>query len=344
MMTDELIKVGIVGVSGYSGRELLRLLLDHPGAKVVYVSAKTSTGPVADIWPEFKGRTDLVCQPYDADKAAVADLIFLATPHTISMKLAPGLLERGVRVIDISGDFRLSSEKEYVKWYKTDKHNAPQLLGDAVYGLPELYARQIKDARLVANPGCYPTASILSVAPLLRLAIDSIHIDAKSGISGAGVARTKQLLQDMKDNFKAYRVLSHQHSPEIIEQIEKLADRPLSIAFVPHLLPIERGIFATVYASLRQPLTQPEAQDLFEDFYKDAPFVEVMPEEADLELRSVVGTNKLQIHVAADPEQKLLVVTTVIDNLIKGASGQAVQNFNLMYGFDETTGLADEKN
>lgn len=342
-MTKELIKVGIVGVSGYSGRELLRLLLGHPNAKVVYVSAKTSTGPVTDIWPELKGQTNLVCQPYDAGEAAKADLIFLATPHTISMKLAPELLKRGVKVIDMSGDFRLSSAKEYAKWYNTPNHVAPHLLDDAAYGLPEVYAQRIKGAQLVANPGCYPTASILSVAPLLQLGINSIHIDAKSGISGAGVARTKQLLNDMKDNFKAYRVLSHQHSPEIIEQIKLLAGRPLAVAFVPHLLPIERGIFATVYVSLQEPLSQPDAQRLFEDFYRTAPFVEIMPEEVDLELRSVVGINKLQIHVAADPDQKLLVITTVIDNLIKGASGQAVQNFNIMYGFNESSGLKDEK-
>lgn len=342
-METKIVKVGIVGVSGYSGRELLRLLLDHPNAEVIYVSAKTSTGPVADIWPEFKGRTDLACQPYNAADAANADLIFLATPHTISMKLAPELLERGIKVIDMSGDFRLSSAKEYAKWYNTPNHAAPHLLDDAAYGLPEVYAKRIKNAQLVANPGCYPTASILSVAPLLQLGINSIHIDAKSGISGAGVARTTQLLSDMKDNFKAYRVLSHQHSPEIIEQIGLLAGQPLAVAFVPHLLPIERGIFATVYVSLQKLLSQPDAQRLFEDFYHAAPFIEIMPEETDLELRSVIGTNKLQIHIAADPVQKLLVITTVIDNLIKGASGQAIQNFNIMYGFNESSGLTDEK-
>jgi N-acetyl-gamma-glutamyl-phosphate reductase len=338
-MEKSIIKVGIVGVSGYSGRELLRLLLDHPNAEVIYASANTTAGPVADIWPEFAGKTDLVCKPYDADEAAKADLVFLATPHTVSMKLAPELLERGPRVIDISGDFRLSSAEDYAKWYKAPKHDAPHLLDDAVYGLPEIYADRIKDARLVANPGCYPTASILSVAPLARLGINSIHIDAKSGVTGAGIAHTERLLEDMKNNFKAYRVLSHQHSPEIVEQISLLAGGPLSVAFVPHLLPIERGIFATVYVSLQEPLAQPDAQRLFEDFYKTAPFVKVMPENVDLELKDVVGTNNAQIHVAAAPEQKLMVITTIIDNLIKGASGQAIQNFNIIYGFDEKTGI-----
>lgn len=328
-----------MGVSGYSGRELLRLLLAHPNARVVYASANTTAGPVTDIWPEFAGQTDLVCRPYDIDDAAKAKLVFLATPHTISMKLAPGLLERGVRVIDMSGDFRLSSPEEYAKWYNTPDHDAPHLLDDAAYGLPEIYAGRIKDAHLVANPGCYPTASILSVAPLLKLGINSIHIDAKSGVSGAGVAHTERLLEDMKDNFKAYRILSHQHSPEIVEQISVLAGRPLPIAFVPHLLPIERGIFATVYVSLQEPLTQPEAQRLFEDFYRTAPFVKVMPEEAELEIKNVIGTNTMQVHVAASPEQNLVIITGVIDNLIKGASGQAIQNFNLIYGFDERTGL-----
>lgn len=339
-MEKPIIKVGIVGVSGYSGRELLRLLLGHSNAKVTYVSANTTAGPVADIWPEFAGKTDLVCGPYDIDKATSdAELIFLATPHTVSMKLAPELLERGVRVIDMSGDFRLSSPEEYLKWYKAPQHDAPHLLDDAVYGLPEVYADRIKDARLVANPGCYPTASILSVVPLLKLGINSIHIDAKSGVSGAGIAHTERLMDEMKDNFKAYRILAHQHSPEIVEQVGLLAGRPLPVAFVPHLLPIERGIFATVYVSLQAPLEQADAQTMFEDFYEAATFVEVVPEDIELELKTVVGTNNMQIHIAAAPEQNLLIITSTIDNLVKGASGQAIQNFNLIYGFDEKAGI-----
>jgi N-acetyl-gamma-glutamyl-phosphate reductase len=333
------IKVGIVGVSGYSGRELLRLLLDHPRAEVVYVSANTTAGPVADIWPEFAGKTDLICGSYDADQAAKAELVFLATPHTISMKLAPDLVERGVKVIDISGDFRLSSADEYVKWYKAEHHEAPHLLHEAVYGLPELYADRIKDARLIANPGCYPTVSILAVAPLMELNIESVHIDAKSGTSGAGIAHAERLLEEMEDNFKAYKVLKHQHSPEIVEQLGLLAKRPLAVAFVPHLLPFERGIFATVYVKLATPLTQAEAQQLFEDFYKDAPFVDVVPAGTEIELKTVVDTNNLQIHIDAAPEQQLLVITATLDNLIKGAAGQAVQNFNLIFGLDQTTGL-----
>ena len=341
-MDNQVIKVAIVGVSGYSGRELLRLLLVHPNAEIVYVSANTTTGKVSDVWPEFAGKTDLVCQPYDIDEAAKADLVFLATPHTVSMKLAPELLERDVRVIDISGDFRLSSPEEYAKWYKIDNHAAPHLLQDAVYGLPEIYKDQIKEARLIANPGCYPTVSILAVAPLAKLDIRNVHIDAKSGISGAGIAHTEHLLTEMKDNFKAYKILAHQHSPEIVEQLGLLAGRPLPVAFVPHLLPFERGIFATVYVSLETALTQVEAQELFENFYKDAPFIEVVPAETELELKTVVGTNNIQIHVAAAPEQNLLIITATIDNLIKGASGQAVQNFNLVYGFDEKAGLTNE--
>ncbi len=315
------------------------MLLDHPEAEVIYVSANTTEGPVSDIWPEFAGKTDLICHSYDSAAAAKADLVFLATPHTVSMKLAPELLERGVRVIDMSGDFRLSSAKTYTRWYKASQHDAPHLLNDAVYGLPELYAKQIKDAALVANPGCYPTASILSVAPVAKRGLYSIHVDAKSGTSGAGIANSPALLNDMQDNFKAYKVLAHQHSPEITEQLSFLAGRPLPVAFVPHLLPFERGIFATVYISLEEAMTQPAAQDVFEDFYKDDPFVTVLPAGAELEIKSVVGTNNAEIQVAADPEQKLLVVMTVIDNLLKGASGQAVQNFNLMYGFDQTMGL-----
>jgi N-acetyl-gamma-glutamyl-phosphate reductase len=339
-MENSKIKVGIVGISGYSGRELLRLLLNHPNAEVIYTAANKAEGRVADIWQEFAGKTDLVCEVYDAAEATKSDVVFLATPHTVSMKLAPGLLEKGVRVIDLSGDFRLASEQEYIKWYKADEHDAPHLLDDAIYGLPELYANQLKDAKLVANPGCYPTASILSAAPLARKDIVSIHIDAKSGFSGAGIVQADTLRQDMKDNFKAYKILKHQHSPEIVEQLSFLAGRPLPIAFVPHLLPFERGIFATVYISLQEALSQEDAQLLFEDFYSDAPFVEVVPADTDVELKDVVGTNDLKLHISAGPEQKLVVVTAVLDNLIKGASGQAVQNLNIMYGFDETTGLS----
>lgn len=318
---------------------MLRIMFDHLKAELVYVSANTTEGPVGDIWPEFAGKTDLVCRSYDAEAASAADLVFLATPHTVSMKLAPGLLERGVRVIDMSGDFRLASAKEYTRWYAADKHAAPQLLDDAVYGLPELYAEQIKGARLIANPGCYPTAGILSVAPVARRGIAGVHIDAKSGVSGAGISKAQKLLEQMKDNFKAYKILAHQHSPEITEQLSYLAGRELPVAFVPHLLPFERGIFATVYVTLEEPMDQPSAQQAFERFYQGAPFVKVLPPADDLEIRSVVGSNDAQVQVNADPDQKLLVVTTVIDNLIKGASGQAVQNFNLMYGLDETEGF-----
>lgn len=340
-MADSKIKIGIVGISGYSGRELLRLLLSHPQADVVYVSANKTTGPVSEIWPQFAGQTDLVCGPYDVEVAAECELIFLATPHTVSMKLAPELVKRDIRVIDMSGDFRLASEQEYVKWYNADEHDAPHLLDDAVYGLPELYAKQLKNAKLVANPGCYPTASILAVAPLVRKSIVNVHIDAKSGVSGAGISKATDLLEDMKDNFKAYKVLKHQHSPEIVEQLSFLAGRHLPVAFVPHLLPFERGIFATAYITLEAALTQAEAQSLFENFYRSAPFVKVVSSQDDVQIKDIVDTNELRLHVAADPTQSLVVVTAVLDNLIKGASGQAVQNFNLMYGFEETTGLSN---
>jgi N-acetyl-gamma-glutamyl-phosphate reductase len=341
-MSREKVRVGIVGISGYSGRELLRLLLDHPGAEVVYVSANKTTGPVAEIWPQFAGKTDLVCGPYDPEAAADAEVIFLATPHTVSMRLAPALLEKNIKVIDMSGDFRLSTEDQYTQWYAADEHAAPHLLDGAVYGLPELYAREIAGAQLIANPGCYPTASILAAAPLAEQEIISIHIDAKSGVSGAGINKTGTLLESMQDNFKAYKVLRHQHSPEIVEQLSLLASQPLRVAFVPHLLPIERGIFATVYVSLADAMEQAEAQSLFEAFYKNAPFVDVVPAERELELKDVVGTNSLHVRVTADPGQRLLVVTAVLDNLIKGASGQAVQNFNLMHGFAETEGIRNE--
>jgi N-acetyl-gamma-glutamyl-phosphate reductase len=339
MAANQKVRVGIVGISGYSGRELLRLLLDHPFAEVVYVSANKTAGPVSEIWPQFAGKTDLVCGPYELEAAMEAEVIFLATPHTVSMKLAPGLLEKGIKVIDMSGDFRLSTEEQYTRWYAADEHVAPHLLDGAVYGLPELYADQIAGASLIANPGCYPTASILAAAPLAEQEIISIHVDAKSGVSGAGINKTEALLKSMQDNFKAYKVLRHQHSPEIVEQLSALASQPLRVAFVPHLLPIERGIFATVYVSLADAMDQSEVQALFEAFYKDASFVEVVPAEQEVELKDVVGTNDLRLRVIADPEQKLIVVTAVLDNLIKGASGQAVQNFNLMHGFAEAEGI-----
>ncbi len=329
-----------MGISGYSGREILKLMLNHPGTEVIYASANKTTGPVAEIWPELAGKTNLICQTYNLDEASKADLIFLATPHTISMKLAPELLKRNVKVIDMSGDFRLSSEREFVKWYKAaSEHSAPDLLDVAVYGLPELYSEQIKDARLVANPGCYPTVSILAVRPLLDHHIKTIYIDAKSGVSGAGIRQTERLMVEMKDNFKAYKILAHQHTPEITEQLALVAGKPIQVAFVPHLLPIERGIFATIYVSLESPLIQADAQKLFESFYKNSAFVKVLPGDADLAIKNVVGTNNLQIQLTAATDQNLLVITSVIDNLIKGAAGQAVQNFNIMFGLEETTGL-----
>ena len=338
-----MIRAGIVGVSGYTGKEVLSILLKHPSVRLTYVAANNTTGAIGDIYPEYLNRTTLVCQKFDIHQAAKqCDVIFLALPHTESINVVPKLLARGLKVIDLSADFRLSSAATYEKWY-AHQHHQPQLLKKAVYGLPELYRQKIQKATLVANPGCYPTAAILGLAPLVATVskdIQSIIIDAKSGVSGAGRKAVLGLLHaEVNENFKAYKALTHQHTPEIEQYLSKLASKAVKVNFVAHLLPMMRGILDTMYVQLSKPMTLAQVHTLYKKFYKIEPFVRVHPAGNQPEVKNVNYTNFCDIGLTVSMDKKLVVITSAIDNLVKGAAGQAVQNMNIMYGLKETEGL-----
>ncbi len=338
-----MVNVGIVGISGYSGCLAIELLLKHPRVRVSYASANNTQGKVSEIWPKLAGQTPLSCQPFDAEKAGqLCDLVFLAVPHTVSMEITPKLLSAQKRVIDLSGDYRLSSPLQYKKWYGA-AHKDKRNLIKAVYGLPEFYREDIKRAQLVANPGCYPTAALLGLAPLIVTSADiveSIIIDAKSGTTGAGrKAKLPLSFAEVNENFKAYKVLHHQHTPEMELYLSKISGKKWSIDFVPHLLPLNRGILETIYVRLKAKLPMAAVQKIYERFYKTEPFVRVRKTGDQPEVNQVTGSNYCDIGLQTSADNKLLVITSVIDNLMKGASGQAVQNMNIMYGFKETEGL-----
>jgi len=336
------IRAGILGVSGYTGREVFALLLNHPGVRLTYVAANSTTGLMSEIYPEFLNRTTLVCQKIDFKEVVKkCDVVFLALPHTESMNVAPKLLKAGLRVIDLSGDYRLKSAKLYETWYG-HKHADTKNLGKAIYGMPELFRQKINGADFVSNPGCYPTAAILGLAPLISTRHDilSIVVDAKSGVSGAGRKASIGLLaSEVNDNFKAYKVLSHQHSPEIEQYLSQLAGKSTPIHFVAHLLPITRGILNTMYVHLKDGITLNQVHSLYKKFYKIEPFVRLHPLGGQPEVKNVAHTNFCDIGLAVSPDKKMVVVTSAIDNLVKGAAGQAVQNMNIMYGFNEIEGL-----
>lgn len=336
------VRVGVAGVSGYTGKEALALLLKHPYARVTYAAANNTQGPIAEIFPEFLNRTTLVCEKFSVEQAAQkCDVIFLALPHTESMHVAGKLLKAGLKVIDLSADYRLKNPAAYAQWYGVE-HKDPQNISQAIYGLPEFYRQKIKKASFIANPGCYPTAAVLGLAPVLstRKDIQSIIIDAKSGVSGAGRKASVGLLQaEVGENFKAYKVLSHQHTPEIEQTLSKLSGKKTKVNFVAHLLPITRGILETIYVQLQDGITLNQAHTLYKKFYKVEPFVRVHPAGNQPEIKNAAYTNFCDIGLAVSADRKMLVITSVIDNLVKGAAGQAVQNMNIMLGFPETEGL-----
>ena len=338
-----MVKVGIVGVSGYSGAETLKILLQHKDVRVTYVSANNTHGKIDDILPALAGQSKLVCQKFDFVQAAgKVDVIFLAVPHTLSMSLTPKFIKAGITVIDLSGDYRLDAASVYKKWYK-QAHTSRGLLKKAVYGLPELYREDIKKAKLIANPGCYPTAALLGLLPLAAThanLMESVIIDAKSGVSGAGKkAKVPFLYTEVNENFKAYKVLQHQHAPEIDLYLSKVSSKKVAFNFVPHLLPVNRGILETIYVPLKEPVKLSAVQRLYEKFYKTEPFVRIAKGGRQVELQDVAHTNYCDISLALGADQKFLVITSVIDNLLKGAAGQAVQNMNIRCGFKETAGL-----
>ncbi|MGB8437300.1 MAG: N-acetyl-gamma-glutamyl-phosphate reductase [Burkholderiales bacterium] len=335
-----MIKAGIVGGTGYTGVELLRLLVQHPDVELVAVTSRKETGmPVADFFPSLRGHVALAfSDPADAPLNR-CDVVFFATPNGVAMGEARALVEAGVRIVDVSADFRIRDVGEWEKWYRM-KHAAPELVAEAVYGLPEVNRASIRKARIVANPGCYPTAVQLGLLPLVEenvVDLDHLIADAKSGVSGAGrKAETHLLFSEASDNFAAYGVPGHRHWPEIRQGLARAAGKPVGLTFVPHLAPMIRGIHATLYARITR---EADFRALYETRYRTEPFVDVLPPGRHPDTRSVRAANLCRIAVHRPHDNDMLVVLAVIDNLVKGAAGQAVQNMNLMFDIDEKTGL-----
>jgi len=336
------IKVGIVGGTGYTGVELLRLLANHPQAKVEVITSRSEEGvKVADMYPNLRGHHDIAFTVPDVDRLAQCDVVFFATPHGVAMSMAPELLDRGVKVIDLGADFRIRDLETWSKWYGME-HTAADTAAKAVYGLPELFREQIKEAQLIACPGCYPTATQLGFLPLIEnKLIDHRRLiaDCKSGVSGAGRgANVGALLCEASESLSAYAANGHRHLPEIRQGLSDVAERPVGLTFVPHLTPMIRGIHSTLYGVLKDPVDH-DLQKLFEERYADEPFVDVMPAGSHPQTRSVKGANICRISVHRPQNEDTVVVLSVIDNLVKGAAGQAVQNMNIMMGLEETAGL-----
>lgn len=336
-----MIKVGIVGGTGYTGVELLRLLSQHPEVELTAITSRAEAGSaVADMFPSLRGRITLNFSDPATAPLKDCQLVFFATPNGVAMQQAGELLAAGVRVIDLAADFRIKDVALWEKWYGMT-HASPDLVGEAIYGLPELNRAAIRNARLVANPGCYPTAVQLGFLPLIESGcIDTQYLiaDAKSGVSGAGrKAETHILFAEASDNFKAYGVAGHRHLPEIRQGLSAMAGVAVGLTFVPHLTPMIRGIHATLYGRISREV---DFQSLFEQRFADEPFVDILPAKSHPDTRSVRASNICRIAVHRPQNGDMLVVLSVIDNLVKGAAGQAIQNMNLMFGFDECLGLS----
>ncbi len=337
-----MIKVGIVGGTGYTGVELLRLLARHPQVELTAITSRKEAGmKVADMFPNLRGRVGLAFTTPEEAGLEKCDVVFFATPNGVAMQQTRALLDAGVKVIDLAADFRIKDVKEWESWYKLE-HACPDLVGEAVYGLPEVNREAIRKARLIANPGCYPTATQLGFLPLIENGlVDTSHLvaDCKSGVSGAGrKAETHILFAEAADNFKAYAVPGHRHLPEIRQGLSFAAGHAVGLTFVPHLTPLIRGIHATLYAKLTK---DADLQALYEKRYANEPFVDVLPAGSHPETRSVRGANVCRIALHRPQGGDVVVVLSVIDNLVKGAAGQAVQNMNLLFGYPETTAIDD---
>ncbi|MDO9100952.1 MAG: N-acetyl-gamma-glutamyl-phosphate reductase [Candidatus Nitrotoga sp.] len=337
-----MIKVGIVGGTGYTGVELLRLLAQHPQVELSAITSRADQGmPVSQMFPSLRGHVDLCFTHQDEAHLDQCDLVFFATPNGIAMHLARALLSAGVRIIDLAADFRIQDVAVWEKWYGMS-HACPDLVPEAIYGLPESNREQIKHARLVANPGCYPTAVQLGFLPLLEAGIvdcNSLIADAKSGVSGAGrKAEVSIMFSEVADNFKAYGVSGHRHLPEISQGLARAAQQKIGLTFVPHLTPMIRGIHATLYARIQ---CDADLQALYEQRYANETFVDVMPAGSHPETRTVRGANCCRIAVHRPQQGNTVVVLSVIDNLVKGAAGQAIQNMNIMFGLPEITALTN---
>jgi len=351
------IKVSIIGATGYTGKELVKILINHPKVKLVYLTSSTYTGKnIADVFPEFLNKLDKKLTNLNLNVLSQdSDLVFTALPHTISMDVVPELLKKGIKVIDLSADYRIKDPVVYKEWYKKE-HNqiSKNLLSKAVYGLPEIYLDKIKDAPLVANPGCYPTSIILGIAPLLKFKLvdpQGIIIDSKSGATGAGRKLSLGLhFSECNENFKAYKVVKHNHIPEVEQELSSIyfggddnkqtqQEAEIKISFTPHLLPINKGIFSTCYLNLNSPKEEEEILEVYQKFYQNAPFVRIFKPPNLPEIKFVTETDYCDIGFTIDERVGKIKVISAIDNLLKGAAGQAVQNMNIMSGFPETCGL-----
>ncbi len=338
------LNVGVIGATGYTGEELVRLLVRHPHVTIRYTSGKEDReARIQTIFPYLKNRLDLECKALSVEEAIEkCDFVFLSLPHTVSMRYAPLFLKAKKRVVDISADYRLEDAAVYEQFYKTP-HEDVKNLRQAVYGLPEIHRKRIKPAALVANPGCYSTGAILGLWPGLAADVfqaDTILVDAKSGVTGAGRKADKSLnFSEVNESFKAYKLFEHQHVPEIDQELGSAVKRKISVVFVPHLLPINRGILSTIYVRLKKRMTTDDLIGIYQRRYAKEPFVKVYANGALPEIKNVVWTNFCDVGLKVHPEKSLAVIVTAIDNLDKGAAGQAVQNMNIMAGFPETAGL-----
>ena len=340
-----MLKVGIMGASGYAGEELIRILLNHPEVQITAVAAKIDNNiAIHELYPWLEGSLDLECGDFSKEEVSKkSDVIFLALPHKVSMEAAPLFLKEKKKVIDLSADFRIRDKNVYEKWYEV-KHTCPEYIKHAVYGLCEFYREKIKKATLIANPGCYPTSIIFGCAPLLKKNLvdtEFIVSDSKSGRSGAGRLLADQLKsKEFQNSFKPYKVNAHRHMPEIDQELSVVNGSRVGVNFIPHLVPMERGILSTIYLKLKKSIDTKGAIKLYRDFYKGEHFIRVLEEEKFPDTKNVVKTNFCDIGLKVFPEKALAIVVTAIDNLVKGASGQAVQNMNIMYGFDEKKGVS----
>jgi len=335
-----MLKISIVGATGYTGGELLKILTNHPKVSIdsLFRKQEKPGTKIDEEFPFLKRKIDLSCQSFSEEKIPKnIDAVFLSVPHTAAMEIAPLFLTKGIKVIDLSADFRLKDPLLYEKWY-AKKHTNPECIKKAVYGLPELFISDIKKADFIANPGCFPTSIILGTAPIIKYIDGTLCIDSKTGTSGAGKkAATELIFSEITNNIRPYRVLAHQHTPEIEQILSIAADKKISINFVPELCPIDRGILSTMFLRLKKTIQTTELYEIFKEFYKKAPFVEVLPEGIFPELKNVIHTN--MCHIGFKSIGKELVIISAIDNLVKGAAGQAVQNMNLMFGLPEEMGL-----
>ena len=351
------LKVSIIGATGYAGKELVKILINHPKVELIHLISSSYVGKnIAEIFPEFLNKLDKKLLNLDLDVVSQdSDTVFTALPHTVSMEVVPELLKKRVKVIDLSADYRLKNSTVYKEWYKKEHNQISKvLLPEAVYGLPEIYLEKIKDALLVANPGCYPTSIILGIAPLLKhhfVEPEGIIIDSKSGASGAGRKLSLGLhFSECNENFKAYKIVKHNHIPEVEQELSSIYFRgekdkqkqqgtEIKVCFTPHFIPINRGILSTCYLSLKGSKKEEEVLEIYQKYYQEAPFVRIFEPPNLPEIKFSVGTNYCDIGFSIDERMGKIKIISVIDNLLKGAAGQAVQNMNIMYGFPETCGL-----